>query len=255
MLPPFHTHPLLDSPAIAHGFFGRKGGVSAGLYAGLNCGLGSRDRQTDVAENRARVTLALAMPPEKLCTLYQVHSAEAVVVRAPWDGTPPEADALVSNIAGLTLGILTADCAPILLADHAAGVIGAAHAGWKGAVHGVIESTLRAMETLGATRAGIAAVVGPCIAQASYEVGDEFRARFAVSEQSRFFIPGARADHYQFDLPAYVAARLRDTGLQRVAILAMDTASDPGQFFSYRRATLRAEPDYGRQISAIGLRP
>ncbi len=253
MHPRFHTHPLLQAPTLAHGFFGREGGVSGGLYAGLNCGPGSHDNPAHVAENRARVAHALGAMPERLCTLYQVHSANAVIVHTPWTGTPPQADALVTNVPGMLLGVLTADCAPVLLADAARGVVAAAHAGWKGAVGGVIDSTLLAMEKLGAKRADIAAVIGPCIAQASYEVGAEFWQRFSAAEQQQFFVPAARGGHYQFDLPAYVAARARAAGLQQVAILAMDTCSKPTHFFSYRRATLASEPDYGRQISAIGL--
>ena len=252
---PFHTHTHLTHPSIAHGFFGRAGGVSEGIYAGLNCGSGSRDNAAHVAQNRARVAHALGVAPARLVTLYQVHSPNVVVVRKPWDAsTPPQADALVTNTPGLTLGILTADCAPVLFADHEAGVIGAAHAGWKGALSGVVESTVAAMETLGARRERIAAVIGPCIAQASYEVGPEFVARFTPDEQQRFFVPSSRKDHHQFDLPAYVAATAQAAGLQRIAALAMDTASDPNRFFSYRRTTLAREPDYGRQISAIGLR-
>ena len=249
-----HTHPLLDSPRIAHGFFGREGGVSEGLYAGLNCGPGSHDNKAHVAENRARVAHALGMMPEKLCTLYQIHSPNAVIVHKPWDSNPPQADALVTNVAGITLGILTADCAPVLFADGAAGVIGAAHAGWKGAHGGVVESTLLAMEALGASRENTVAVIGPCIAQSSYEVGPEFITRFASDEQQQFFIPSTRAGHHRFDLPAYVAHTARRAGLQRIAVLAMDTASNPAQFFSYRRTTLNAEPDYGRQLSCIALR-
>ncbi len=254
MHPTFLTHPLLDSPAIAHGFFGREGGVSEGLYAGLNCGPGSADNKAHVAENRARVAHALGMMPERLCTLYQIHSPNVVIVHEPYVGTPPQADAHVTNVRGITLGILTADCAPVLFADVAAGVIGAAHAGWKGAHGGVVESTVIAMEKLGAKREHIAAVIGPCIQQNSYEVGAEFIARFTADEQAQFFIPSDRAGHHRFDLPAYVTQTARAAGLQRVAVIAMDTCSNAAQFFSYRRTTLRGEPDYGRQISAIALK-
>jgi YfiH family protein len=250
----FYTHSLLDHSHISHGFFGREGGVSEGLYAGLNCGPGSHDNKAHVTENRARVVHALGMLPEQLCTLYQVHSANAVIVHEAWHGTPPQADAMATNVVGVTLGILTADCAPILFADAEAGVIGAAHAGWKGAFTGVIESTVLAMEKLGARRRTIRAVVGPCIAQASYEVGPEFIARFPAADQQQFFIPAARDGHHHFDLPAYVAARLRQAGLQQLAVLGMDTMSDPNRFFSYRRTTLAGEPDYGRHISCIALR-
>jgi hypothetical protein len=250
----YYTHELLDHPSIAHGFFGRKGGVSEGLYASLNCGLGSHDNKPHVVENRARVAHALYAAPENLCTLYQVHSPRAVIVHEAFAGTPPEADALVTNVNGLVLGILTADCAPILFADVEAGVVGAAHAGWKGAHTGVVQSTVLAMEKLGARRASITAIIGPCISQASYEVGPEFIARFEASDQAQFFIPSSRAGFHRFDLAAYVAASLRASGLQRVGVLAMDTASDPENFFSYRRATLNSEPDYGRQMSCIALK-
>ena len=253
MTAPRYTHPMLDHARIAHGFFGRAGGVSEGLYAGLNCGPGSHDNPAHVVENRARVARTLGMQPDMLCSLYQVHSANAVIVHAPWTGTPPQADALVTNLPGMVLGILTADCAPVLFSDPEVGVIGAAHAGWKGAFTGVIESTLLAMEKLGATRAGTTAIIGPCIAQKSYEVGAEFIARFPADDQQQFFIPSQRADFHRFDLPGYVAAQLRRAGLQRAGVLAMDTCSDPEHFFSYRRTTLQAEPDYGRQMSAIAL--
>jgi len=254
MHPTFLTHPLLESPTIAHGFFGREGGVSEGLYAGLNCGPGSADNKAHIAENRARVAHALGQMPEKLCTLYQIHSPNVVIVHEPYIRTPPQADAHVTNVAGITLGILTADCAPVLFADVAVGVIGAAHAGWKGAHGGVVESTVLAMEKLGAKRENIAAIIGPCIAQSSYEVGPEFIARFTADEQTQFFIPSLREEHHRFDLPAYVTKTAHAAGLQRVAVIAMDTCSNEAQFFSYRRTTLRGEPDYGRQISAIALR-
>jgi YfiH family protein len=256
MHPTYLTHPLLDSPSIAHGFFGREGGVSEGLYAGLNCGPGSADNKAHVVENRARVAHALGQMPERLCTLYQIHSPNVVIVHEPYIGTPPQADAQVTNVAGITLGILTADCAPMLFADVAAGVIGAAHAGWKGAHGGVVENTVQAMEKLGAKRAHIRAVIGPCIAQTSYEVGAEFVARFTPDEQAQFFIPSptGAAGKMHFDLPAYIVKTACAAGLQDVALLAMDTCSNDAQFFSYRRSTLRGEPGYGRQISVIALR-
>ncbi len=251
------SHDLLASPKVVHGFFGREGGVSEGLYAGLNCGPGSHDNKAHVTENRARVAHALGMVPEKLCTLYQIHSPHAIIVHEAWQGdtAPPQADAMVTNVAGITLGILTADCAPVLFADADAGVIGAAHAGWKGAVGGVVENTVHAMEKLGATRRRIHAVVGPCIAQTSYEVGPEFIARFSPADRQQFFIASARDGYHHFDLPAYVAHNLRHAGLQHIAVLGMDTCADPERFFSYRRATKNAEPDYGRHISCIALRP
>lgn len=251
---PFLTHEFLNHSSIAHGFFGREGGVSEGLYAGLNCGPGSHDNKAAVVENRARVAHALGQMPEKLCTLYQIHSPNVIIVHEPWEGTPPQADALVTNVPGITLGILTADCGPVLFADTTAGVIGAAHAGWKGATGGVVENTVIAMEKLGAKRERIVAVLGPTIAQASYEVGAEFIARFTADDQQQFFIPSHRENHHRFDLPAYVAHTARSAALQRIAVLGMDTASNPTRYFSYRRTTLNAEPDYGRQMSAIALK-
>jgi len=253
MITPF-THPFLDDDAIAHGFFGRAGGISSGLYRGLNCGLGSHDRREDVLENRRRVTEALGQSPASLTTLYQVHSPTVITVAEPFDGHVPEADALVTGVPGVTLGILTADCVPVLFADTTAEIIGAAHAGWKGAVGGVLENTIQAMEDLGAEREDIRAVIGPCIAQSSYEVGAEFIARFTAAEQAQFFIPSNRAGHALFDLPSYVAMRLSAAGLQQVALLAMDTCTNEENFFSYRRSTLRGEPDYGRHISCIVLK-
>lgn len=244
--------PKLDG--IPHGFLGRRGGVSSGVHGGLNVGLGSGDDRAAVAENRRRAVAAVA-PGAALATLYQVHSATCVVASAAWpDEARPEADALVTDRPGLVLGILTADCAPVLLADRAAGVIGAAHAGWKGAFGGVVEATVAAMEKLGAARGRIVAAIGPCIARASYEVDDGFLARLAAADPAneRFFAAG-RPGHHQFDLEAYVAARLAAAGVTRVDALGLDTYADPDRFFSYRRATHRGEPDYGRQISLIAL--
>lgn len=249
--PPFRTHASLAG--VRHGFFGREGGVSTGRYASLNCGPGSADAPAAVQQNRARVARALGGDPAQLLTLYQIHSPEVQVATAPWPSTPPKADALVSATPGLLLGILTADCAPVLFADVAAGVVGAAHAGWKGTHGGVLERTVAAMETLGATRARIAAVVGPTIAQASYEVGPEFIAQFPPEDQARFFIASARPNHHQFDLPAYVCQRLAATGIGAIAALHEDTRAQPTRYFSYRRTTLAAEGDYGRQLSVIGL--
>jgi len=239
---------------VPHGFLGRRGGVSTGILAGLNVGLGSQDDRAAIMENRRRVVEAVA-PDARLVTLHQVHSAEAVTVTAPFaDDARPHADGVVTDRPGLLLGILTADCAPVLFADAEAGVIGAAHAGWKGAIGGVTDATIAAMETLGARRDRIAAAVGPCIAQASYEVDDAFRARFAADDPAndRFFIDG-RAGHAQFDLEGYVAHRLAAAGLRRVTLMGLDTYADPARFFSYRRATHAGEPDYGREISVIGL--
>lgn len=239
---------------VPHGFLGRRGGVSSGIHAGLNVGLGSEDAAEVVAENRRRATEAV-LPGAQLVTLFQVHSADAIVVTQPFEqALRPHADALVTDRRGLALGILTADCAPVLLADREAGVVGAAHAGWKGAIGGVTDSTLAAMEQLGARRERIAAAVGPCIARASYEVDAEFVRRFAEAdpENERFFTD-TREGHAQFDLEAYVVHRLASAGVRRIEALGLDTYADPERFFSYRRATHRGEPDYGRQIAIIGL--
>ncbi len=244
--------PLL--PGIPHGFLGRRGGASTGVAAGLNVGLGAGDDPAAVAENRARAVAAV-LPGGRLATVYQVHSADCVTVREPWaDDGRPHADALVTDRPGVVLGIVTADCAPVLLADREAGVIGAAHAGWKGALGGVTDAALAAMEALGARREAIAAVIGPCIAQANYEVDDAFAERFFAegAANARFFASG-RAGHVQFDLAGYVAARLSAAGCGAVGALALDTYADPSRFFSYRRATHRGEASYGRQFSLIAL--
>lgn len=249
---------LSDSHAIAHGFFGRTGGVSEGLYASLNCGPGSRDARANVIENRRRVLEKLAGGADaKLVTLYQIHSPHAVAVTAPWEiGEQPQADAMATNVPGIALGILTADCAPVLLADNEAGVIGAAHAGWKGAAGGVIAAVVKAMEELGASRARIRAAIGPAISQTNYEVGPEFRTHFVEmdSAHARFFEAGSRPDHWQFDLEGFVADRLAEAQIRDVERLATCTYADADAFFSYRRTTHRGEPDYGRDISAIMLK-
>lgn len=239
---------------MPHGFFGRRGGVSSGVVAGLNVGLGTGDADSSVSRNRALAAEAV-LPGAKLVSVFQVHSADCVTVVAPWsDAERPKADALVTSRGGLLLGIVTADCAPVLLADASAGVIGAAHAGWKGALAGVTDSAIAAMEALGARRGNIAAAIGPCIAQPSYEVDAGFRGRFTADDpaNARFFAPG-RAGHCQFDLEGYVAARLEAAGLGLVERLGLDTYASPERFFSFRRATHRGEPDYGRQFSLIGL--
>lgn len=239
---------------VAHGFLTRAGGVSDGPYASLNCGIGSHDDPAKVAENRRRATEAV-VPGAQLAGLYQVHGADAVAVLDGVDpAIRPHADALVSNRPGIALGILTADCAPVLFADVAAGVVGAAHAGWKGALGDVTDTTLLTMETLGADRDRIVAAVGPCIAQVSYEVDEAFRAQFEAqdAEADRFF-RDAKAGHAMFDLAGYVAHRLACAGVRTVEILGADTYADETRFFSYRRATHRAEGDAGRQISIIGL--
>ncbi len=244
----------LALPRVAHGFFGRQDGISEGIYGSLNCGPGSGDERAKVVENRRRATEALG--GAKLVTLYQIHSAKVVSVTAPWEiGESPEADATVTNVPGIALGILTADCAPVLLADTEAGVIGAAHAGWKGALDGVTDSAVAAMEKLGAVRGRIAAAIGPCIAQASYEVDREFRAAFlgAAPANAAFFVPSNQADFFRFDLESYVAMRLRGAGIARIERLSADTYAREADFYSFRRATHRGEKDYGRELSAIVL--
>ena len=241
---------------VPHGFLGRRGGVSEGVCAGLNVGWGSDDDRAAIAENRRRAVDAVA-PGARLVTVHQVHSPTALIATEPWpDDARPQDDAIATDRRGLALGILTADCAPVLLADAEAGVIGAAHAGWKGAFGGVVESVVGAMESLGARRERIAAAVGPAIARRSYEVDETFYRRFAEADPAndRFFTPG-RDGHHQFDLEGFVAARLAEAGINRVEALGLDTYSDPDRFFSYRRATHRGEPDYGRQISLIALDP
>lgn len=239
---------------VPHGFLGRRGGVSTGAYAGLNVGLGSDDDPAAIAENRRRAIEAV-LPAAPLVTAYQVHGRDVARALTVWpDGDRPHADALVTERPDILLGILTADCAPVLLADAAAGVVGAAHAGWKGALAGVTEATIEAMEAIGARRERIAAAIGPCIARASYEVDNGFVRRFEAvdRENERFFTPG-RAGHHQFDLEAYVMHRLAAAGVRRIEALGLDTYGDEPRFFSFRRATHRGEPGYGRQISLIGV--
>jgi polyphenol oxidase len=239
---------------VPHGFLGRRGGVSTGMLEGLNVGTGSSDDPALIAENRRRASEAV-LPGARLVTLYQVHSSDVVTVIAPFeDRLRPRADALVTDRPGLALGVLTADCAPVLLADAQAGVVGAAHAGWKGALGGVTDSTLSAMEALGARRERIVAAIGPCIARASYEVDAGFFGRFAEADAAneRFFAEG-KPGHFQFDLEAYVVHRLAAAGVRTVAALGEDTYAQPARFYSFRRATHRGEPDYGRQISIIGI--
>jgi polyphenol oxidase len=236
-----------------HGFLGRIGGVSTGIYAGLNVGLGSEDEREAVIENRRRAVDAV-LPGAALARVYQVHSPDVVAFTAASGEDPPKADAMVTDRSGLLLGIVTADCVPVLFADTEAGVVGAAHAGWKGAITGVTDNTIAAMELLGAHRANIACGIGPCIAQKSYEVDDSFFRRFAEDDAAneRFFADG-KPGHYQFDIEGYVAARLAAAGIGKVECLGEDTYSQPDRFFSYRRSCHLGEPGYGRQISLIGL--
>jgi YfiH family protein len=245
------TSPLLDG--VQHGFFSRRGGASSGIFEGLNCGGGSSDQSEIVAMNRDRVADAMGVAPDRLVTVHQVHSADAVTLDAPPTDTP-RADAIVTATPGLALAILTADCQPVLFADREAGVIGAAHAGWRGAQDGVLEATLDAMERLGARRGAITAVIGPSISQKAYEVGQEFFERFHDDDpaNARFFVNGV-AGKYMFDLPAYGLARLREAGVSSAEWTRHCTYSDPARFYSYRRATHKGEADYGRLISTIRL--
>ena len=255
---PLQSSPLADIDGIAHGFFGRRGGVSTGVFASLNCGYGSNDDPGAVRENRTRVAKHLGTSEDRLITVYQIHSPNVVTVEAAWvRADAPQADAMVTRAKGIALGVLAADCAPVLFADAEAGVIGSAHAGWKGAHDGVLETTVRAMEALGARRGSLCAAIGPCISQASYEVGPEFLARFVDADRANrvYFTASARADHWQFDLPKYAFDRLAALGLGRVANLNVCTYAHADDYFSFRRATHRGEPEYGRNLSAIMLKP
>lgn len=244
----------LALPGMAHGFFGRDGGVSTGLYASLNCGPGSKDDPAAVAENRRRAAEALC-PGAALTSLSQIHSPFVHRVGPGWDtAAHPEGDGLATATLGMALGILTADCAPVLFADAEARVIGAAHAGWKGALSGVLEATVAAMESLGAARANIAAAVGPCISAANYEVGADFRARFLEADAANAgFFRAGRPDRWHFDLEAFAAARLADLRIGRIECLGVCTYPPENGFFSFRRTTHAGAPDYGREISAIVL--
>lgn len=238
---------------VRHGFFTRKGGASSGIFAGLNCGPGSTDQAEAVTINRGRVAEALDLTPDHLVSVHQVHSADAVAINAPL-AIRPLADALVTATPGLGLAVLTADCQPVLFADHQARVIGAAHAGWRGAKDGVLEATLTAMEALGAKRGAIAAVIGPCISQAAYEVGQEFFENFTDDDpETRRFFVGGKGDRMLFDLPGYGLWRLREAGVGHAEWTRHCTYGDPARFFSYRRTTHVGEADYGRLISVIRL--
>ena len=246
----------LTPPGLAHAFFTRRGGVSTGVYASLNGGVGSRDAPDAVRANRARMAAALGVAADRLAIPYQVHSPDVAIITEPFaPDARPRCDALVTATPGLGLGVTGADCGMILLADADARVIGAAHAGWKGALAGVVEATVAAMARLGAAPGRIVAALGPCIAQESYEVGPEFVAAFAAADpdSARFFAPGARDGRATFDLPGYIAERARRAGLGRFEDLGLDTYADAERFYSYRRAAHRAEPDYGRLVAAIAL--
>ncbi len=241
---------------IRHAFFTREGGVSDGVYASLNGGIGSNDKPGNVRENRARMAAALSVAPDRFITAYQIHSPDVVTVDMPWPlDERPRADAMVTRARRLALGISTADCGPVLFADPGAGVVGAAHAGWRGALSGVLEATIAAMEKLGAARGRMIAAAGPMIRQPSYEVGRDLVERFLAADRDnmRFFIPADRPGHSMFDLPGYIVERLRRAGVAEVEDLALCTYADPMRFFSYRRSTHRAEADYGRHINAIAL--
>jgi len=247
---------LGSDPAICHAFFTRQGGVSSGPFASLNCGFGSGDDLSDVTRNRAIAAAHLGLAAEQLITCHQVHGTEVVTVERPWRREQnPHADATVTKVPGIALGVLAADCAPVLFADSHAGVIGAAHGGWRGTLAGVMETTVAAMASLGARTDRIRAGIGPCIGQASYEVGAEFRAKFAAVDPASvgFFVLAPRSGHFQFDLPGYIALRLQRLGLAAVEWASHDTAAEEELFFSYRRACLRAERDYGRGLAAIAL--
>jgi YfiH family protein len=243
-------------PGIRHAFFTRAGGVSEGIYASLNGGIGSQDAPARVAENRARMAATLGVDPGHLLTAYQVHSPNVVTVETPWSReTRPRADAIVTRSRGIAVGVTAADCGPILFADEAAGVIGAAHAGWRGAFHGVLEATIGTLESCGAVRDRIAVAIGPMIRQPNYEVGPEFVAQFVGADgaNERFFRPSERAGHALFDLAGYIAARLRRGGIDRIEDVGRCTYGEPQTFFSYRGSVHRGEADYGRHVNAIAL--
>jgi polyphenol oxidase len=247
--------PLLSAiPGLRHAFFTRDGGVSGGIYTSLNGGTGSSDDPGNVAENRRRMAEQIGVTPENFLTVWQIHSPDAVVARGPWEGQRPRADAIVTRTEGLAIGATAADCGPILFVDPNARVIGAAHAGWKGALTGVVESTVAAMEKLGAERSGIVAAIGPLIRRHSYEVGGEFVERFleADAENAMFFLPATREGHAMFDLAGFIRMQLENAGVLMIDDIGVDTYSDE-RFYSYRRSVHRNEPDYGRHVHAIAL--
>lgn len=247
---------LKTAKSLRHGFFTRQGGHSSGLFASLNCGFGSGDDKPTVARNRAAIGENLGVADRNLLTVWQWHSADVIIAKEPWDAlTPPKGDAIVTTKPGLAIAVLTADCAPLLFADEDAGVIGAAHAGWKGALAGVSDATITVMEENGARRDRITAIIGPTISQDAYEVGPDFATPFIAQapENADFFKPSTRARHQMFDLPAYLTRRMQRQGVGRVVDMGLCTYSDEDRFYSYRRATHRNEKDYGRQLSAIVL--
>src|SRR4029079_2740410 len=247
---------LTTLPGIRHAFFTRSGGVSQGVYSSLNGGVGSGDAPEKVAENRARMAAALGVSADRLVTPFQIPSSDVVVVQEPWArDSRPRADAVVTQVPRLAIGVSTADCGPLLFADSEAGVIGAAHAGWRGALTGVIEATIAAMERLGAGRNRIVAALGPTIRQPNYEVGPEFVERVVAAESGNasFFVPAQRDGHAMFDLTGYIAERVRGMGIAQFEDLGLCTYAEPERFFSYRRTTQRGEPDYGRHVNAIAL--
>ncbi|NNE57282.1 MAG: peptidoglycan editing factor PgeF [Hellea sp.] len=258
--PPYKTHDLLDHSSVSHGFFGREGGISTEQYASLNAGEGSHDNPENVVENRTRIASAIGTSSKRLLSNHQVHSAKVVIVDRPWDGEKPHADGLVTKTKGLALSALGADCGPVLFHDPDAAIIGACHAGWGGALKGITSATIKAMESLGATRGNIRAVLGPCISQANYEVGHDFKDMFAAERESydRFFKlgppkkDGQRKPH--FDLKRFILARLRDDGITRIDALLDCTYGQPEDYFSYRYNSHNEIIDYGRNISAIMLK-
>ncbi len=254
MTTPMRAAALAAFGGIRHAFFTRTGGVSAGIYASLNAGVGSQDSPDNVATNRARMAAALGVPPERFLTCHQIHSSDVVVAEQPWAADArPRADAIVTRVPGLAIGASTADCGPVLFAEPQARVIGAAHAGWRGALGGVTDSTIAAMERLGAVRSRIVAAIGPMIRQPNYEIGRDLKDRFIAADpgNARFFQPAAREHHFMFDLAGYVAARLAAAGIATIEDLGACTYADADQFFSYRRMTHRQEADYGRHVNAI----
>jgi YfiH family protein len=256
------THDSLSDDGIAHGFFTRNGGVSTGLYSSLNCGVGSKDNPDSVIENRARVANTFGVQPENLLTLHQIHSDKCIVVDEPYDAVNnrPQADAFATDKPGLMIGVLTADCGPVLFSGKSKDgkpIIGAAHAGWGGALKGVMENTIASMEKLGLDKSTLKAVLGPCIGPKTYEVSDSFRDPFILQDMknARFFVPAERPGHLMFDLPAYCQRRLFLAGVPNIQIMERDTCAEADMFFSYRRSTHRSEADYGRQVSAILIKP